>query len=68
MVKELSEILQNSTNEKYLQDDGKVYNEEDNVKIKEKIDDEIEESALQREKESEKEEIALAQHTINQII
>jgi hypothetical protein len=68
MVEELSEILQNSSNEKYLQDDGKVDNEENNVEIKENIDHEIEESALQREKDSLKEEVALAQRTTNQIM
>jgi len=68
MVEELPEILQNSSNEKYLQDDAKVDNEEYNVEIKENIDDEIEESALQREKDSLKEEVALAQHTTNQTI
>jgi hypothetical protein len=67
MVEQLPEILQNSSNAKYLQDDGKVNSEKDNVQIKEKIDDENEESALQREKESEK-EVDLALHTTNQII
>jgi hypothetical protein len=34
MVEELPEILQNSSNKKYIQDDGKVDNEENNVQIK----------------------------------
>ena len=37
MVEELPEILQKSSNEKYLWDDGKVDNEENYVQIKEKI-------------------------------
>ena len=68
MVEELPEILQNSSNEKYLQDDGKVNNEDNNVQIKEKINDEIQESALQRERDSLKEEVALALFTTNQIL
>jgi hypothetical protein len=67
MCEELPEILQNSSNEKYLDDDRKDDNEENNVQIKEKIDDEIKESALQREKDSEK-EVALTLHTTNQTI
>jgi len=66
MVEELPEILQNSSNEKYLQDDGKVNNENNNVHITQKINDEIEESALQRENDSLK-EVALALKT-NQTI
>jgi hypothetical protein len=68
MLEELPEILQNSSNEKYLEGDGKVDNEENKVQIKKKNDDEIEESALQREKDSLKEEVAIALHTNNQTI
>ena len=68
MFEELPEIMQNSSNEKYLQDDRKVDNEENNVQIKGKIDNEFEESALQREKDSLKEEVALVLHTTNQTI
>jgi hypothetical protein len=53
MGEELPEMLQNSKNEKYLEDDVRVDNEENNVQIKGKID-EIEESALKRTKNSEK--------------
>ena len=62
----MPEILQNSSNEKYLHDDGKVNSEGNNEQIKENINDEFEESALQREKDSLKEEVALALYTTNQ--
>jgi hypothetical protein len=60
MSEELHEILQNNSDKEYMEAEEGEDNEENNVQIQEKIYYEIEASALQREEDSEKEEIVAA--------
>lgn len=62
--KELSEILQNSSNKEYIEDKGEKDSEESNVQIQEETD-EAEASALQKEEQRKKQEVATASCTTN---